>query len=86
MINDIDYEKCMCRKSKNSDKQCQNFQKYGDYCGIHIKCHKITGRIDKPKVNNIDIYDIDHTNYKQYLRKNPTYISILVIVGCRVKG
>ena len=66
-MNVINPNLCLCRRSYKSKFQCKNKKKYGDYCGIHIKCYEKTGRIDrksKKQVNTID--DITLNNYMNY--------------------
>ena len=64
---DINYNLCLCRSSCNSLTQCKNKKKYGDYCGIHVKCYAKTGRIDKLLKKNItNIQDIEFNNYIDY--------------------
>jgi hypothetical protein len=67
MMNEINYNLCLCRRSSNSLEQCKNKRKYGEYCGVHIKCYNKTGRIDKPLKKNIDnLNEITLNNYINY--------------------
>jgi hypothetical protein len=67
MMNEINYNLCLCRRSSNSLEQCKNKRKYGEYCGVHIKCYNKTGRIDEPlKKNIVNLNEIDLNNYINY--------------------
>ena len=66
-MNEINYNLCLCRRSSNSLEQCKNKRKYGEYCGVHIKCYNKTGRIDKPLKKDIDDFnEITLNNYINY--------------------
>lgn len=66
-MNEINYNLCLCRRSSNSLEQCKNKRKYGEYCGVHIKCYNKTGRIDEPlKKNIVNLNEIDLNNYINY--------------------
>jgi hypothetical protein len=68
-MNDIivNYNRCLCRRTSSSTEQCRNKKKFGDYCGIHIKCYNKTGRIDqKIKMDVSDINEITIDNYINY--------------------
>lgn len=67
MMNEINYNLCLCRRSSNSLEQCKNKRKYGEYCGVHVKCFNKTGRIDKPlKKNIVNLNEISLDNYINY--------------------
>lgn len=67
-MNDINHNLCLCRRSSTSIEQCRNKKKFGDYCGVHIKCYNKTGRIDQ-KIKK-DVYDINEISINNYINYN----------------
>jgi hypothetical protein len=66
-MNEINTNLCLCRRNSTATEQCRNKKKFGDYCGVHIKCYDKTGRIDQPmKSDVINIDDITIDNYVNY--------------------
>ena len=66
-MNEINTNLCLCRRNSTAIEQCRNKKKFGDYCGVHIKCYDKTGRIDQPmKIDVININDVSIDNYTNY--------------------
>jgi len=77
MMNEINYNLCLCRRSSQSLEQCKNKKKYGEYCGVHIKCYTKTGRIDQPMKKNIEnLNEITLQNYINYNIHNLSMIDM----------